>query len=52
MNYINANQATYNARLFYSTPSIYAEAIKSANPTLPTKSDGNLLLFYNLMVDY
>jgi lysosomal alpha-mannosidase len=39
MTYINNNQATYNARMFYSTPSIYAEAIKTANPTLPTKSD-------------
>lgn len=39
MNYINANQGTYNALLFYSTPSKYAEAIKAANPTLPTKSD-------------
>jgi len=39
MAYVNANQATFNARMIYSTPSIYADAIKTANPTLPTKTD-------------
>jgi lysosomal alpha-mannosidase len=39
MDYINANQNIYNARMFYSTPSMYADAIKMANPPLPSKTD-------------
>lgn len=39
MDYINANQATYNVKMFYSTPSIYADAIKASGADLPSKTD-------------
>jgi lysosomal alpha-mannosidase len=34
MDYINSN-SSYNVKLFYSTPSIYAEAIKASGVSLP-----------------
>lgn len=51
MDYINSN-ATYNAKVFYSTPSIYAEAIKAANPTLPVKTDGISFPAREIVVTY
>eukprot|EP01111_Echinosteliopsis_oligospora_P005112 TRINITY_DN1830_c0_g1_i2.p1 TRINITY_DN1830_c0_g1~~TRINITY_DN1830_c0_g1_i2.p1 ORF type:complete len:777 (+),score=250.98 TRINITY_DN1830_c0_g1_i2:280-2610(+) len=39
MTYINANQETYGVKMFYSTPSIYAAAIRSSGAALPSKTD-------------
>jgi lysosomal alpha-mannosidase len=37
MNHINANPS-FNLKMFYSTPSMYAEAIKASGVTLPTNN--------------